>query len=87
MLASVRGGDLVARWGGDELMVVGIGHHPDPAAFAHRLDQQVTATGVDRSRWPGHLSVGFAEAEATTASVDDLIELADADMYGRRGAR
>lgn len=87
VLASVRGGDLVARWGGDELVVVGIGHHPDPADFSHRLDQHVTATGVDRAWWPGHLSVGFAEAEASTASVDDLIELADADMYGRRGAR
>jgi hypothetical protein len=67
--------------------VVGIGHHPDPGDFARRLDQQVTATGIDRSRWPGHLSVGFAEAPADGVSVDDLIEVADADMYGRRGAR
>lgn len=87
VLASVRGGDLVARWGGDELVVVGLGHHPDPADFARRLDQQVTSTGIDRDRWPGHLSVGLAEAAAVGANVDDLIEAADSDMYRRRGTR
>jgi diguanylate cyclase len=87
VLASVRGGDLVARYGGDEIVVVGIGHHPDPAAFARRLDEHVTATGIDRSRWPGHLSAGFAAGDPAVASVDELIHLADADMYGRRGAR
>lgn len=87
LLASVRGGDLVARWGGDELLVIGIGHHPEPADFARRLDQQVTSTGVDRARWPGHLSVGMAETSTVDANIDDLIEAADADMYRRRGTR
>jgi diguanylate cyclase (GGDEF)-like protein len=87
VLASVRGGDLVARYGGDEIVVVGIGHHPDPAAFARRLDEHVTASGIDRAKWPGHLSVGFAEGDPAQDSVDDLIQRADADMYGRRGAR
>lgn len=87
LLASVRGGDLVARWGGDELVVVGMGSHPAPEDFAHRLDEQVTATGIDRHRWPGHLSVGFAQSGVPVTSVDELIERADADMYGRRGNR
>jgi diguanylate cyclase (GGDEF)-like protein len=87
VLGSVRGGDLVARWGGDEIIVVGIGSHPDPEAFSRRLDQQVTALGIDRDRWPGHLSVGFAQGDPERVSVDELIESADADMYGRRGAR
>lgn len=87
VLASVRGGDLVARYGGDEIVVVGIGHHPDPDSFARRLDEHVTTSGIDRARWPGHLSVGFAEGDPATVTADELIHQADADMYGRRGAR
>lgn len=87
VLASVRGGDLVARYGGDEIVVVGIGHHPDPEAFARRLNEHVTASGIDRVKWPGHLSAGFAECDPAVVSMEELIHQADADMYGRRGAR
>ena len=87
VLASVRGGDLVARYGGDEIVVVGIGRRPDPEAFARRLDEHVTASGIDRVKWPGHLSAGFADGDPAEIPVDELIHQADADMYGRRGAR
>lgn len=81
--SSVRGGDLVARWGGDELVVVGIGEPADPEAFTARLDSYVGASGVDRERWPGHLSAGFARGPASV-DVEALIEEADHDMYRRR---
>ncbi len=84
---SVRGGDLVARWGGDELVVVGLGRHPDPEDFILRLDEHVSAGGIDRAKWPGSLSAGFAYGNAEHVSIDELIEQADSDMYRRRGAR
>lgn len=87
VIDSVRAGDLVVRWGGDEIVVIGIGEHPDVATFSHRLDDNVAAIGIDRAKWPGHLSVGFAEGAIEGASIVDLIERADFDMYGRRKAR
>jgi diguanylate cyclase (GGDEF)-like protein len=85
--ATVREGDLVARWGGDELIVVGIGVTPDDQAFSERLRENIVATGIDLDRWPGAVSVGMASGSPSVMTVDDLISAADADMYQRRQVR
>ena len=84
VLNSMRAGDLVARWGGDEIVVIGMGRLPDAAAFDERLQAQREWTGEDRAKWAGELSVGFAEGRTSLDSVDDLIRRADEDMYRRR---
>lgn len=81
---SVREGDLVTRWGGDELIVIGIGRVPDAEAFHQRLLSQNEWTGEDRDKWAGELSVGFADGPASQETVDDIISRADEDMYRRR---
>lgn len=85
--ASVRTGDLVARWGGDEILVIGLGRQQDAEAFATRLESQTEWTGEDKAKWPGELSVGFAEADPAIDSVDGAISRADHDMYRRRQGR
>lgn len=87
VLAATRADDLVARWGGDELVVIGLGDHPDPADLAHRLSSAISASGLDRERWPGELSLGVAQARPAEMPLPALIEAADADMYQRRQAR
>ncbi len=87
VLASVREGDLVARWGGDELIVIGVGDLPDAHAFDVRLQSQNQWTGEDKEKWDGELSVGFASGTPSTDSVDGMIRRADKDMYRRRGGR
>jgi len=84
---SMRAHDLVARWGGDEIVVIGMGRLPEAEAFDERLQSQHEWTGEDREKWVGELSVGFAEGHTSVDSVDDLITRADADMYRRRHAR
>ena len=86
--ACVRTNDIVARWGGDEFVVLGTGGgHTDGTAGALDLNSRVDAAlAVDPDlvgRWPGTVTVGFASGTATD-DVDRLISDADADMYRRR---
>ena len=81
---SVRAGDLVARWGGDEIVIIGIGRILEAEAFNDRLQGQHEWTGPDKQLWSGDLSVGFSEGLPSLAAVDHLISCADEDMYRRR---
>lgn len=80
---SVRANDLIARWGGDEFIVIGEG----TAGSAEELDSRVNALLADEDRitgnWPRAVTVGFASGPADS-DVYGLIARADADMYHRR---
>ncbi len=80
--ACLRGGDLLARWGGDEFIVVGIGTLDDAERFARALG----ATGSDDeiSSQMGGLSIGLAAGSPGRDSIEDLTSRADEDMYRRR---
>lgn len=79
----VRGGDVLARWGGDEFVIVGIGETSDPEAFAARVTG--TIHPMDRSGWAGTVSVGTASVR--DGDVARVLHSADEDMYARRRAR
>lgn len=81
---AVRGGDLVARWGGDEIIVMGMGRIPEGEAFNERLQARGAWNGENREQWSGDLSVGFAEGVPSIEAVEEIISRADGDMYRRR---
>lgn len=83
-LSAVREGDLVARWGGDELLVAGVGAEPPDTEFSARLHRNIDNSGLDLKAWPGTVSIGMATADAPTADIDTLIRAADEAMYRRR---
>jgi len=83
ILACLRATDLVARFGGDEFMVLLVGVAPDDAAeVAHKLlaavEVPVDADGREISVTP---SVGIAMFPADGATPDELIKHADTAMY------
>ena len=86
LLNSVRDADIVSRWGGDEIVLVGIGDGPD----AHRIEDAVRDFALRTSAipgWDGQVSVGVTTIASTDTSFESLILTADAEMYERRGRR
>jgi diguanylate cyclase (GGDEF)-like protein/PAS domain S-box-containing protein len=81
----LRERDLIARFGGDEFVIVQaqIQGADDATAFAERLREAVTSTSYDLN---GHqtttdISVGIALAPRDGTDIDDLIAHADLALY------
>lgn len=83
---SVRDGDLVARWSGDEFLVLGIGGRPDVEQLARRIEQRASASGVALGKWPITVSCGTASGKPD-ASLDALADDAALDLRRFRAAR
>lgn len=85
--ATVRAGDLVGRWGGDEFIVIGTGQPLPHDQLATRLHARLATAGIDPDRWPGTVSIGSATDRPQGLELARLIAEADADMYARRRRR
>lgn len=78
----------VARWGGDEFLVMGIGNDTDEQDLGTRILEHIrTYSALDLVRWPGSVSTGSASGPAASVSLADLIDEADARMYANRRAK
>ena len=83
-----RTADVVARYGGDEfLLVLPDLQLPGVEVVAERIRQRLAI--LDVAEAPGArctVSIGAAEANAATADVDDWIQQADAALYRAKAA-
>lgn len=92
LLVAVGGDDLVARWGGDEFLVVTDAvDHRQLARLADRITAQVGGAPVtltDGAAVPVALTIGYAaHRPGDGRSIDAVLELADQAMYERRRDR
>lgn len=83
---SGRDSDVVARWGGDEFVVITLGEPPTAEELARRIAHYLAADpSTQRDRTAVTVSVGAASARLREPDdIDGLIAAADADMYVRR---
>jgi diguanylate cyclase (GGDEF)-like protein len=89
--AAFRESDVVARWGGDEFVVIGLGNGSEPAAVEIRLVERLLANHECPHQWTPAVSAGVARLAATELGREDclprLVDAADGDMYRRRLTR
>jgi diguanylate cyclase (GGDEF)-like protein len=86
LCATVRSGDVVGRWGGDEFIVVGLGSTQDPDTFRERVLAYLRDAGADAPTATLDVSAGLAVSSPRMLDFESLVSRADEDMYRRRRA-
>ncbi|MCM1578893.1 MAG: GGDEF domain-containing protein [Ruminococcus sp.] len=87
---SLRDGDYVCRWGGEEILILATGTTLEAAAqVAERLRRVVDEMPVSHNSVSIHCTITVSAADSTEAALPaDIITLADSRLYvGKRGGK
>lgn len=89
LLSVFREADVVARWGGDEFVVLALGPGPQTEDLERRLTQCLEGSDVvARGVWSPMVSCGrVVHMPWQDETLDDVTERADQEMYRRRRLR
>ena len=84
---TLRTEDVLGRWGGEEFLVL-LPHtgHAAATALAERLRREVSASAVTVGQGSIHVSISIGGAVAETPSGQDLLRLADQELYAAKRA-
>lgn len=84
---SLRGRDLIVRYGGDEFVVLlaGVRSHVDVQPIIERLRSATIAPiQIDSHSLEVSVAIGVALAEDAATSLEDLLDIADRAMYSAK---
>lgn len=70
---TVREGDLVSRWSGDEFLVAGPGSLPDAQSIQMRLENYVRGSGVSLGKAPVGIKVWCVSGDPNTTTFEGLV--------------
>lgn len=81
---STRKSDIVARWGGDEFLVIGqYTGETGLRSFMQRLDENIKRISAETAI-PLSVSIGSAVYPTDHKDIIELIKIADQNMYGSK---
>jgi len=83
---TVRRGDLVSRWGGDEFVVAGLGNSPNAAAMGERIQNAVRREGVGLGKAPINVAVSTVAGLPSETTFDALLSQAENSAKALPGA-
>lgn len=81
--ATVRDGDLIARWDATQFVVLGIGRKPDAQALRRRIDSSIDSTGVQLGKASVRLRVGSSTGSPATTTLEALVTQAQEQALER----
>lgn len=70
---TVREGDLVSRWSGDDFLIAGPGETPDAASISARVENHVRTSGVALGKIPVGIQVWCVSGDPRTATFEELV--------------
>lgn len=82
-----RAADVIARWGGDEFMILGLSEDLEGISkITRRLERGIEEVG--KPTYPLRVSLGlYFEVEPTPAALDSMVESADKALYAEKSRR
>ena len=87
LLTNIRKSDMVARWGGDEFLIISpYANREDIKVIVNRFENELKE--VSKKLQIGiYVSSGFATYPRDAKEIEDLIHIADSNMYARKNEK